>query len=189
MKNIFLLICSVCCFAATAQSNYSIDTIPSISITGTSTLHDWTVQAGAVADYPTSLSLELVDGAAIDSFSFSVPVANLDGGRGPSMNAKIQKAFVMEANPTINYQQFGAASIQEATTGMTITSAGTLTMAGVSKDIEVVLAVSESEGALSLKGSKDLKMTDFEMTPPSAMFGQIQTADEITVHFEFVYRK
>ena len=189
MKNLFFLLFSFCCLSAAAQSNYTIDTIPSISITGTSTLHDWTVQAGVVADYPTNLSLELVDGATIDSFSFSVPVANLDGGRGPSMNAKIQKAFAVETNPTINYQQIGVASIQEEATGKTITSAGTLTMAAVSKDIEVVLVVSETEGVLSLKGSKDLKMTDFGMTPPSAMFGQIQTADEITVHFEFVYRK
>lgn len=186
MKNLFLLIFSICCLSATAQSTYTVDTIPTISIKGTSTLHDWTVQAGAVADYPTNLTLEIADGATIDSFSFSVPVANLDGGRGPSMNAKIQKAFVMETNPTINYRQNGVATI---TTGNTITSSGILKMAGVAKDMEVVLSVSEEEGLLILKGSKDLKMTDFGMTPPSAMFGQIQTADDITVHFEFVYKK
>ena len=189
MKNIFLFVFSICCLTATAQNNYTIDTIPIISVTGTSTLHDWTVQAGVVTDYPMDLSLEIKDGATIDSFSFAVPVAKLDGGRGPSMNAKIQKAFVAETNPTISYQQKGAATINAAEASTIITSSGTVSMAGVEKEIEVVLSVEEEEGALILKGSKDLKMTDFGMTPPSAMFGQIETRDDITVHFEFVYRK
>ena len=188
MKNLFLLIFSISWLAVAAQSNYTIDTIPTISIKGTSTLHDWTVAAGTVTDYPTSLTLGITDGARIDSFSFSVPVANLDGGRGPSMNAKIQKAFVVETNPTITYQQVGTAAIKKDESGTTVTSAGNLTMAGVEKEIEVILLVSESAGVLILKGSKDLKMTEFGMTPPSAMFGQIQTADDITVHFEFLYR-
>lgn len=189
MKNLFLLIFSICCFSATAQSNYTIDTIPSISIIGTSTLHDWTVQAGVVADYPTTLSLDIADGITIDSFSFSVPVANLDGGRGPSMNAKIKKAFVAETNPMITYRQVGSTTTNKEVADNTITSSGILTMAGVEKEIEVTLSFAEDGDALLLKGSKALKMTDFGMTPPSAMFGQIETRDDITVHFEFVYKK
>ncbi len=188
MKNIFLFVFSISWLVTAAQSNYTIDTIPSISITGTSTLHDWTVQAGSVIDYPTTLSIDIIEGGVIDSFSFSVPVASLDGGRGPSMNAKIKTAFGAETNPIIKYQQIGTAAIKKDTAGITITSVGTLTMAGMEKEIEVVLQATDEVGVL-LKGSKDLKMSEFGMTPPSAMFGQIQTMDDITVHFEFVYKK
>ena len=60
-------------------------------------------------------------------------------------------------------------------------------MAGKEKDISVDVELDEQAGKLIFKGSKKLKMSDFEMTPPSAMFGQIQTHDDITVHFEFRY--
>ena len=189
MKNLFLLLFTLSWLATTAQSTYTIDTIPSISIKGNSTLHDWTVQAGSVADYPTTLAIDMVDGGIIDSFSFTVPVANLDGGRGPSMNAKIKTAFEAATNPTISYQQIGPAVIKIEEAVNTITSTGILTMAGMEKEIEVKLKATEEADVFLLKGSKDLKMSEFGMTPPSAMFGQIQTMDDITVHFEFVYRK
>jgi hypothetical protein len=31
-------------------------------------------------------------------------------------------------------------------------------------------------------------MTDFQITPPSAMFGQIETKDDITVNFELQFK-
>ena len=62
-------------------------------------------------------------------------------------------------------------------------------MAGTSKEIEVTVNIQETDtGGLVLQGSKALKMSDFGITPPSALFGQIQTDDAITVHFEFVYK-
>jgi hypothetical protein len=34
------------------------------------------------------------------------------------------------------------------------------------------------------KGSKKIKMTDFNVEPPSFMFGSVKTGDEITVTFD-----
>jgi len=34
-----------------------------------------------------------------------------------------------------------------------------------------------------------MKLSDFDIEPPSAMFGQIQTKDDIVVHFNFIYNK
>jgi len=38
-------------------------------------------------------------------------------------------------------------------------------------------------------GNEPMKMTDFGIEPPSALFGQIQTKDEIVVVFTLVYKQ
>ena len=189
MKN-FLVLSILCCYSVvySQQSyNYPIDSLPSISISGTSTLHGWTVTAGEVTDFPSNLTLSLEETQTIDSFSFSVAVMSLDGGRGASTNGKIQTALQATTSPTITYSQSQPAALVKQADQWTLSSTGTLAMAGKEKAITVDVQLEEQDGTLVFKGSKDLKMSDFEMTPPSAMFGQIQTHDDITVHFEFRY--
>ncbi len=172
-----------------SQQNYTYptDSLPSISITGTSTLHGWTVTAGEVTDFPTSLTFSLEESQTIDSFSFAVAVMSLDGGRGASMNGKIQGALQATTSPRIVYTQTQPATLVKQEEQWILNSTGTLAMAGKEKDISVAVELEEQNGSLIFKGRKDLKMSDFEMTPPSAMFGQIQTNDAITVHFRFGY--
>ena len=189
MKN-FLVLSILCCYSVVYSQqnyNYPIDSLPSISISGTSTLHGWTVTAGEVTDFPSNLTLSLEETQTIDSFSFSVAVMSLDGGRGASMNGKIQTALQATTSPTITYSQSQPAALVKQADQWTLSSTGTLAMAGKEKAITVDVQLEEQDGTLVFKGSKDLKMSDFEMTPPSAMFGQIQTHDDITVHFEFRY--
>ena len=193
MKNLIWILLSICPFLLQAQTAYHIptDSIPTINITGTSTLHGWTAAASTITNYPESIQLSLDEGATIDSFAFSVAVKSLDGGRGASMNGKIFNALQAEAHPEIHYQQTLPAVITKGEDGQfSLTSTGALTMAGATKEVAVEVAITEKEaGQIVLQGSKDLKMSDFAIEPPSAMFGQIQTNDAITVNFEFVYWK
>jgi hypothetical protein len=46
-----------------------------------------------------------------------------------------------------------------------------------------------SEDRLSFKGAYKLNMKDYDMTPPSAMFGQIVTGEEVEIRFELVVNK
>ena len=145
------------------------------------------MQAGEVSDFPTEVTLVLEEGQTIDSFAFTVVVASLDGGRGASMNGKIKTALQATTSPTIIYQQTQPAALTQKDGQWMLTSMGSLSMAGKEKEISVDVLIEERDNGLVFKGSKPLKMSDFEMTPPSAMFGQIQTYDDITVHFEFRY--
>lgn len=191
MKNFLFFGLLCCCSIAYSQSSftYPSDSIPTVNIIGTSTLHDWKVQAGEVADFPSMIALELEEGTTIDSFGFSVKVMSLDGGRGASMNGKIQKALQAATNPTIQYQQTEVATLVKKEGVWMLISNGVLSMAGAEKEISVEVTVEEQNDQLLFAGSKPLKMSDFNITPPSAMFGQIQTDDAITVQFEFRYYK
>jgi hypothetical protein len=57
-------------------------------------------------------------------------------------------------------------------------------VAGVTRPVEVEVVYEVRNGALFFKGSKKIKMTQFNVEPPSFMFGTIKTGDEITVSFE-----
>jgi len=161
---------------------------PGVSVAGTSTLTDWEVSCTEVLDVPAQISFNPPSGT-IDNFSFKVPVKKMDGGRGASMNDKIVAAFQADEHPFIQFQQTAPSQITTNGNSYTIQSNGTLTMAGTSKSVTVNTTASIEGDKLVLKGNKELKMTDFDITPPSAMFGQIVTNDDIVVNFEFQYLK
>ena len=59
-----------------------------------------------------------------------------------------------------------------------------ITLAGVTKTQFVRVKVKRAgSSALQIDGSKSLKMTDFEITPPEVLFGMIKVNDQITLHF------
>lgn len=159
-----------------------------VYVDGTSTLHDWTAQVGTVKDYPARLTLAPASGGTVASFGFKAEVNSMDGGRGSTMNGKIQKALKSDAHPDIVYEQAGPARITTMPDGqLKLQSSGSLSMAGVKKDVTVEVMGMLNGGKLVFKGSKALKMSDFNIEAPSALFGQIQTYDDITVHFTFNY--
>ena len=79
---------------ASAQSyNLAADSSTTITVTGTSTLHGWTVAVNEVQDVPASLILSGENKNTVDSFAFGVVINSMDGGRGASMNAKDYECF------------------------------------------------------------------------------------------------
>lgn len=165
------------------------DFAPQITITGTSTLHDWEVTCSGVDGVPQTLVFDKSN-PGIDNFGFKVPVGSMDGGRGASMNDKIYAAFKSSQNPYIVYQQTQRATIISGNepASYSLSSQGVISLAGQKKDITVTGTAQLENDFLIFKGSHGLKMRDFEMEPPTAMFGQIKTNDDVVVHFEIRYK-
>ena len=157
-----------------------------VSIDGASTLHAWKVEAPDVSGYPEAINFDATGEGTIEEFGFQVDVATMDGGRGSSMNNKIYKALKSDAHPQVSYTQDEVATY--ASDG-TMTSIGTLEMAGVSKSVSVDVVTTIDGDKITFTASYPMKLTDFDIEPPSAMFGQIVTKDDIVVNFQFVYQK
>ncbi len=177
---------------ASAQSYHlAVDSAATITVTGTSTLHGWTVAVNEVQDVPQALILAGDNENTIDSFAFGVVVKSMDGGRGASMNAKITKALQATEHPVISYQQSESATISDMddSGNFKLISKGTLKMVGLEKAIEIEVMGQKTDKGITLKGSKPLKFSEFDIEPPSAMFGQIVCGDDIAVNFEFRYQK
>ena len=155
---------------AQAQS-FKIDTSNSkVVVEGTSNLRDWSASVGEFSGV-----LELDDAGNPAKVKLTLQVLSMDGGRGADMNAKIYKALKSEEHPVIIFE---STSIDPGT----MTATGTLAMAGQQKDISVQGQIDLNEGRLT--STKDLKLSDFEIEPPSALFGQIKCRDEIKIMFD-----
>ena len=159
-----------------------------ITVTGTSTLHGWTVTANEVKEVPINLKLSGENENTIENFNFEVTVNSLDGGRGASMNKKIIAALKGTEHPVISYQQNNLAIIMTSElSGKQLTSKGKMNIAGVEQEAIIDVAVEKNKDGLIFKGSKPMKFSELNIEPPSAMFGQIVCGDDIAINFEFRY--
>lgn len=167
------------------------DSAITMTVTGTSTLHGWTVAVNEVKAVPQKLVV--ADGAtkAIENFTFDAVISSMDGGRGASMNSKITNALKATEHPLITYTQNEPLVFSEMDDegNFKSISTGTLKMVGMEKEISIEVMGQQSADGLLLKGTKPLKFSEFDIAPPSAMFGQIVCGDDIAVHFEFRYQR
>ncbi len=162
-----------------------------VYITGGSTLHDWKVSSPDVYDYPRVIEITGSGPFHISDFHFKVAVATMEGGRGATMDKKIKEALKADVFPFIAYSQKEDSVFDPAGTdsGIKLISKGMVSIAGVDRLIEVEVKGVVRNNLLIFEGQKDLLLSDFDIAPPSAMFGQIKTKNEITVHFGFRYKK
>lgn len=149
-----------------------------IGINGTSSLHGWTAEV-----LQCKCEVEAVsDENGIQSISkvkFEIPVEQIEGARGATMTAKIHTAFKSEEFPNIMFE-FNSYEMQD----QQIKVDGTLNMAGVALPMMLMFDQEKTDEGWVIKAQKKLKMTDWGMEPPTALFGQIVTNDEVTLTFE-----
>jgi polyisoprenoid-binding protein YceI len=99
------------------------------------------------------------------------------------LTKQMSKALKADKHPVITFK-LNAYTVEPAAGGMTIKPTGTLNVAGVERPIDMVLDAREQAGALHVRGSRDLLMTDFGIKPPTMFMGMLKTDDKITVKFE-----
>jgi polyisoprenoid-binding protein YceI len=159
-------------------------------IDGTSNLHGWTCKATALdasIDLDAALAAQIATAPpkALKRVQVKVPVKSLKCGHD-AMDNNLYKALKAEETADISYilATFEAAP-GEAKDTFTLHTIGTLSVAGAEKKIEMdVVATRLADGSVSAKGVVPIKMTDFGIKPPTAIFGRLKTGDEVKVNFE-----
>ena len=102
------------------------------------------------------------------------------------MDDNLYKALNADATPEISYimATFEAAP-GEAKDSFTLKTVGTLTIAGKENKISMdVVATRMADGTVKATGMVPIKMTDYGIKPPTAIFGRLKTGDEVKVNFE-----
>ena len=190
-KAIFLglLIWLVSISNCVSQNAYSVNTKGSdLTIYGTSSLHDWQIVAEKMeGECNATIKKGMVD--AVQTLSFSVEVDGLKSGKS-GMDDNTLKALKQEKHPEITFElnstERSAPSEDQVST--ILVTKGTLTVAGFSKEVNLkVASKTNSDGSIQFIGRTVFNMTDFEVEPPTAVFGTILTGDEITIVFKIVY--
>ncbi len=176
--------------AGPAQTTARVQASPEskLWIEGTSNLHGWSCKAEKL-----DAIIEL-DAAAVEDLATAtpkmlkrvevkVPVKALKCGHG-GMDDNLYKALKADETPEISY----ILATFDATTGeadaFTLKTNGTLAIAGKENKLTMeVVATRLPDGTVKATGVVPIKMTDFGIKPPTAMFGTLRTGDEVKVNF------
>jgi polyisoprenoid-binding protein YceI len=154
-----------------------------VTIAGTSTLHNWESKAEKI-ECTASFLLANNTVSDVKDVLVKIPVKSIKSAKGKIMDKKTWEAFHYEKHPSII---FVMTDRKINASKNTIEVTGDLTMAGVTRQIEFIVTYKMLPDAnLQISGSKQLRMTDFKMEPPTAMMGTIKVADEITISFQIV---
>lgn len=175
MKNIFVVFFLSYGLVCSAQGTYMLSDESSMTIDGSSTIHDWTVTANTMNGSVTA------EGTDPKEINFEVDVENIKSERGPTMDNKMHAALKKEEHPKVSFR------LSEIKNQATLV--GTLTIAGQEKTVEVPVEMNVSGQHLKLAGEQKITLQEFGIEPPTAMFGQIIVGDDVTVKFDLVFVK
>ena len=174
---------------------YNVTDETTMTISGTSTLHDWTSTVNDVKGFVEvnegfAKSGKIGEGDEINLVSIVVPVDSIISPRGATMDKKTYNALKSAEHPEIIFN-LQKSKISDAKGELfTIDAEGDLTIAGVTKQVAFpVEGKIWNNGKMSFNGSYKLNMTEYDMEPPSAMFGQIVTGEEVEIKFELIVNK
>lgn len=171
-----------------AQTMSVNNTVSELTIEGTSNLHDWEMAAEQVKG---SMIATFEDGklAKIDQLNFVVVAESLKSGKG-GMDKNAYKALDTKKHKEIEFQLQEVENINcSSSTTCVITAKGTLSIAGTTNPIELTLNANTSNNNIVLSGTYNLKMTNFDVDPPKAMFGAITTGDDLKINFKVQYSR
>jgi hypothetical protein len=160
------------------QQTYEAGPDPEMKVSGTSTIHDWDMVSN-VAEGTAILRLSAGKVTAIQSAKMTMSVKTLKSGKG-QMDNNAYKALKEADHPNITFQVLEA----HQDGGSEWIATGRLQLAGVTKTIPFQLQFAQSGEGLSLSGVADIKLTDFKVDPPTAIFGTIKTGDEMTINLK-----
>lgn len=188
MKRIFILaVCLGFTFTAMSQDNYKLKS-STMKIEGTSSLHDWSAEANKVTGTVNFSENDLT--TALQNVSIEIEVNAIKSEKGSAMDNNIYSALKAKSNPKITFQMTKVNSIKGQISDFNALVTGNLTIAGTTKLVELnVKGRKSTNGNLVFNGVKKIKMTDFNVKPPSFMFGAMKTGDEVTITFSTTFSK
>jgi len=156
-----------------------------IKVSGSSNLHDWTMEAksGSI-EANLNLASNVSYLAGIQSLSFNLPVKNLKSTEGSTMDNRAYDALKADKNPNITFKLLTATSASADANKSQFKVTGELTIAGVTKQIEMVAnSTKNADGSVIITGQQKLKFTQFSLKPPSFMFGALKVTDNLTIDY------
>ncbi len=170
------------------QNTYTLAQGYVVGIHGTSNLHDWdekvtTVTGDGAVQWNSDGTYDL------SALNIKMEVHSIKSTEGSIMNNNTYKALKADEHPQITFAlTTPVKSIPVTAGGHVISTKVDISIAGVTKAVDMsVIATAQEHGAITFDGSKTIKMTDFGIKPPVALFGTLKTGDDITIHFRGVF--
>lgn len=121
------------------------------------------------------------------AFDLNIPVTTFRCGNRV-MESDMQRALKADRHPNVefSFRELRGGVHHDLDVGLyRATITGDLTLAGVTRTIEVVASAERlTRSTFRIRAILPLLMTDFGITPPSALFGAIRARNNLTVRFD-----
>lgn len=164
-----------------------------VTLSGTSNILDWRASTDNALTRNVRITNDLPGGdffwvgvvqpGAVESFDVVVPIAALTSERD-EFTADMHVALKAAQYPEI---VFSLTRLERKPGGAN--AFGVLRVAGVEKAIVLPLVTTLRHGQMLVLGQVQLDMTDFGITPPTAMMGVLKTDPKVTIRFETTLTK
>lgn len=169
-----------------AQAQYTVRPASQFWIDGTSTVNSFTCAASAIAGFG---SVEEVSAREADlRAEVVIPVRAFDCGVR-QMNSDLYEALKGKAFPAVRFA-LRRAEVLRAEAGSDWTQVrvwGTITLAGEQRPVTVTAQGRRlADGRVRVQGRHALRMTDFNIEPPTGLLGLVRAHDDIVVRFDLV---
>ncbi|WGH75956.1 YceI family protein [Tenacibaculum tangerinum] len=190
MKKSKFIICNlllVFSFAWQVNSQqFQIDKTKSIiTVSGTSSLHDWDVTTKTFDGEVNAVTEESFN---INHLFIKIKSTSLKSGK-KSMDKNTYKALKTKKHEFITFTMTKMNSITPLEDGnYRMKVSGDLEVAGQKRSILITFLVSKNQDGIGIIGSKVIHMTDYGIEPPKALLGAITTGDQITIKFNTKFK-
>lgn len=162
-------------YQATASANSSI------TVDGTSNIHDWTLKAESFTVKSTIENSEA--GLTIKSLSLDLVAEGLKSGKS-GMDKNTYKALATDKHKKMTFTSTKTLSVSKAS-GNTYKAIvqGVLEISGTKKTIDLSFDITQSNNSYIIKGSHSIHMPDYGVTPPTAVLGSIKTGADLKINY------
>ena len=188
MKKSILLLLPLCTLIAAGdhvQDDYILTREYTVTIDGTSNLRDWKENVGQVTG---DMMAILNPDGSVDLISIRIKMAvlSIKSDMGRVMDNKTYEALKSTVYPDILFTLNTPLKLSQVSNGQPpIPVKGDLFLAGVCRPtVMQVKTLTVDQGKLFFEGTENIRMTDYGVKPPSALFGTMKAASDIIIHFK-----
>ena len=186
---IALAVFSLIGFQAKAQvfTTYHSNGSGTMSVTGTSTLHNWSeglkkFDVSFQAGEPGNQTIVVKD------VQFNAQVGNLES-ESSLMSDKTFTALKKNKYPIVSFVSDQETTMKLAGNQFSGKVSGKLSFAGTSKQVFIPIQGSLENDSISVSGVYPISMSDYGIKPPAALFGTIKSGNDVKVHFNLKFNK
>jgi polyisoprenoid-binding protein YceI len=176
------------CFVLQAQVQFQAVSTK-IQVAGTSTLHEWSM-ASESARCNLVLDLNGTNISGLSSLSFTLQAETLKSDH-KALDKNAYKALNTGKHPLISFNSNYANIRPAGQNSFVISAKGQLTISGVTKDVWIAgtTTINPADMTLETRGSLKVKMSEYDVQPPTLMLGVVKAGDDVTVKFDVTLKK
>lgn len=188
MKYLIVIIFSGIFSLAAGQNAYRLMSF-SMSVKGSSNLHDWESKVTEVRASGT-FTADATSLNSLQALTVEIPAKSIKSTHGSIMDNKTYDALKASSYPYISLKMNSVSKLEQKTDGAHITASCNLTIAGVTNRVDIFAKGKVNpDGSIRFAGSKKIKMTDYKLKPPTALLGTLTTGDEVEIVFSLTLKK